>query len=226
MIYGIYGFLLGFIIPYMARRFSKFMPASAPFAILYLVIPSKKTSKNKRQNNPVYQHLKKQYLNRSLMYGLITSIIFTGAFLHFQSVGLAFILFFIWSLLLLLEIDHKTMLLPDVITIPLLIGGFLFSCSYGLWILPIESAIGSVIGYIVPTLSALLLIKKHPYAIGGGDIKLFSAIGAWLGIFNTVYVILLSCLIFAVNATLTHKRIGAFGPAICISAIIVAFYYF
>ena len=226
MTYGIYGFLLGFIIPFMARRFSKFMPASAPLAIWHLIIPSKKASKQKRINNPKYQHLKKQYIKRSLMYGIITSTLFTGAFLHFQPTGLNFILFFIWSLLLLLEIDYKTMLLPDVITIPLLITGFLFSCFYNLWVLPAESAVGSAVGYIIPTFSALLLIKKHPYAIGGGDIKLFSAIGAWLGIFNTVYVILLSCLIFAVTAVLTHKKIGAFGPAICISAIIVAFYYF
>ena len=210
----------------MARRFSKFMPASAPLAIWHLIVPSKKTSKQKRQNNLKYQYLKKQHIKRSLTYGSITAALFSGAYFNFQPIGLIFILFFIWSLLLLLEIDYKTMLLPDVITLPLLITGFLFSCFYSLWILPIDSAIGSAIGYIIPTLSALLLIKKHPDAIGGGDIKLFSAIGAWLGTINTVYTILLSCIIFALTALITHKKTGAFGPAICISAIIVAFYYF
>ena len=226
MIYVFYGFCLGFIIPYIARRFSKLMPAPAPLAIWSLIKPIKQVSRKKKQNNPLFCKLNKQYLYRCIIFAIITSIIFAYTKFSFNTNNIDWILFFLWTLILLLEIDYKTMLLPDVITVPLLICGFMFACFHGYWVSPTESAIGSAIGYLIPTISGLLMIKKRPDAIGGGDIKLFSAIGSWLGPIYVVYTVLLSCILFSLFALLGKKRVGAFGPAISISAIIVAFYFF
>ena len=63
-------------------------------------------------------------------------------------------------------------------------------------------------------------------SFGGGDIKLLSALGAWLGVLNVVYVILVACVLFVIKAIILKKREGAFGPELAISAIGVAFVCF
>lgn len=226
MLYIIYGFLFGLIIPSMARRFAKFMPASAAETIYRLLCPVKHVSKHKQKNNPHYQTLQLKLFYRSCLYGILCASLFITASLHFDRQGLWGILAFLWALLLLLEIDYKTYLLPDIITIPLLIGGFCFSVFEGTWILSAESAIGATLGFILPTIAELLMIWKRQNAIGLGDIKLFAAVGAWIGIQPITYCLVLSCLLFAVQALILRQREGAFGPAISAAAIIVAFYFF
>ena len=226
MQYALYGFLLGFIIPYMARRFAKFMPASAAESIWHLLYPHKLVEPQKRQKNARYRTLIKAYFWRSFIFGLTGALLFTAAKLHFEALGLPAICAFLWALLLLFEIDYKTFLLPDVITIPLLIGGFCFSVFTGVWVLSAESAIGAATGFILPTLAELLIVWKYKNALGLGDIKLLAAIGAWLGVLPVIYVLLLSCIIFGSYAYLSKRKAGAFGPAIAPAAIIVAFYIF
>lgn len=226
MNYILYGFLFGFIIPYMARRFAKFMPASAANAVWRLICPVKKVSPQKRINNSQYKKLISTYFWRSFMYGLGSAVLFYLASLHFQPFGLAGILAFIWALLLLFEIDYKTMFLPDVVTVPLLIGGFVFSSLYGVWVLPVESALGASAGYLLPVIAGLMIVWKHADAFGGGDIKLLAAVGAWLGILPVIYTILLSSLLFGIFALIMRRRAGAFGPAISAAAIVLAFYFF
>lgn len=201
------------------------MPA-APSAILWrLLALSKRSSSEKRRKSEKYQKLSKACLYRSLLFGLVTTVLFVSAGVRFGENGLVWINIFIWAMLLLFEIDSRTMLLPDVLTIPLLIAGFLFSILCGGWAFPADSAFGAACGYLIPVLSGLLIVKKHPDAIGGGDIKLLAAIGAWLGMINVIYVILLACLLFAGFAVVFRRRAGAFGPAITSAAIIVAFYF-
>ena len=47
MIYAVYGFVAGFLIPYMSRRFAKFMPATPAYALYRLVKPNKTARKVK-----------------------------------------------------------------------------------------------------------------------------------------------------------------------------------
>ena len=226
MSYIFCGFVLGFIIPYMARRFAKFMPASAAESVWRLICPVKRVARQKRFAHIGYKKLLSTYFWRCFMYGLGIAALFLGASYHFAQPGLWGILAFIWALVLLFEIDYKTLFLPDVITVPLLIGGFLFAALYGAWIVPAESAVGAVVGYMLPLVAALFVVWKHSNAFGGGDIKLLSAVGAWVGGELVIYVILLATILFSVYAFVTKKRSGAFGPAIVPAAIIVAFYFF
>ena len=96
-------------------------------------------------------------------------------------------------------------------------------CIRDRWVGPAESSIGAAAGYVLPVFASLFLVWKHKDVFGGGDIKLLSAAGAWLGVELLLYVILLSCLVFGIYALIRRQRAGAFGPAIAISAIIVAF---
>ena len=67
------------------------------------------------------------------------------------------------------------------------------------------------------------MVRKHPDAFGGGDIKLLSAVGAWIGFENVPMLILISCIVFGFYCLIKHQRAGAFGPAIVISTLILIF---
>ncbi len=226
MVYVICGFVLGFVVPYMARRFAKFSPASPSESLWRLIAPVRLVAREKRWKNLQYRELCINYFWRSFVYGCVTAVVFWLAAKHFHSLGIGGVLLFFWALILLTEIDYKTYLLPDVVTVPLLIGGFVFACFWGIWLVAAESAIGAVVGYVLPVIAGLLMAWKYPDAFGGGDVKLLAAVGAWLGAEGVIYVILLSCLFFGVFHYVTKKRVGAFGPAISLATIIVAFLIF
>lgn len=218
----LYGFLLGFIIPYLSRRFAKFMPATLGYALYRSFKPvkvSKKTNKTKKL-------LWKRYRNRSFLFGLITAVLFGLALFKFGSHFLVFKLIFIYILLLLAEIDNRMFLLPDILTYPLLLIGLCFALFTGGFINITESVMAASLGYLLPVFASLFLVWKNPEAFGGGDIKLLSAIGAWLGVSGLLFVIISASIGFGAYSLIRRQRSGAFGPAIAIAAIVVAMLFF
>ena len=228
MIYIFIGFIFGFSIPYIARRFAKFMPATLAYALYRILTPNKRVSKQKRLSSAKYIKLRNRYFMRSLGWGITCSAIL---YLNNLSAPIeaSWFSFFIIILLILMEIDNRIMYLPDILTSPLLIGGFTYA-SFSGYLLGdtiqssvINSSLGAIFGYAMPVISSLLLIKKHPNNFGGGDIKILAGIGAWLGLTNIPLVILLSCPIFAINCYINKQKQGAFGPSIVISSLIILF---
>ena len=206
MIYAVYGFVFGLLIPYISRRFAKFMPATMAYALVSLCKFSKKVTSEKWEKSLTYTKLRREFFYRSLLCGIVTAAVSYFAYAHFGSRGLWWQLYFIWSLLLLAEIDYRMFLLPDILTVPLLILGFA--------------------AYFLPVLVSLLFVWKNKDAFGGGDIKLLAALGAWLGFEKLLYVIVVSAVLFILYAAIKRQRSGAYGPAIAIAGIIVAFYFF
>lgn len=226
MIYALYGLIFGLLIPYFARRFSKFMPATPAYALYRIIKPNKSVNGAKKRSNPQYKKLMNKYLMRSIGWGIVTSALSYLAAERFGIHHIGWYLAFVWVLLLLTEIDNRMYLLPDILTVPLLLLGFAFAVFFGVWVTPVESVIGALGGYIVPVFASLFLVWKHKDVFGGGDIKLLTALGAWLGLELLLYVIVLSCLIFGIYALMKKKRAGAFGPALATAAIMIAFYFF
>lgn len=218
--YIIIGFVFGVMIPYMARRFAKFMPATPANALWQLIRLNKFIPR-------VYSSKQfKSFCWRSLMSGVFTSLL---TFLFISKFGLDNIgwpIFYLWVLLLLAEIDWRMFLLPDILTIPLLIVGFAYSSLGSGWIIGAESALGAIIGYLLPVLVSLLLLYRNKDAFGGGDIKLLSAIGAWIGVEALLYVIAGASILMLVYSILRRKKAVAFGPALSLSAIAVAILFF
>lgn len=225
MEYAVYGFVFGILIPYLARRFEKFMPATFAYALYQICRPGKRLSAERRKN-PRYAKFKKQFLRRSLMWGLLCAAVSFGAYEQFGANHIGWSLYFIWSLLLLTEIDYRMYLLPDILTVPLLIIGFFASVLLLGWVSSGESAFGALVGYFLPVTASLFLVWKDKDMFGGGDIKLLAAIGAWVGAEKLIYVILTAVVIFGIYTLLKRQRSGAFGPAIALAAIIIAFYFF
>ena len=204
----------------MARRFAKFMPASFAYGLWQIIKPIKNVAKIR--HNAKY----KSYLWRSLMSGLITAALSFVFLSQFGVYGLWWKISFLWILLLLAEVDHRMFLLPDILTIPLLILGF-FASTWNLgFTIGADSALGAFVGYFLPTLAALLLVWRNKDAFGGGDIKLLAAIGAWLGLTGVIYTILLASIGQFVVALLRRQKAIAFGPALVFATITVAICFF
>lgn len=219
MFYIALGFVFGLFVPYMARRFAKFMPATPAYALYRLFKPNK----HSHRSRPRHKKLKLLYLTRSVLYAFITAFLTACVIYHIEDY-VAWYIGFIWVLILLSEIDLKMFLLPDILTVPLLISGFMFSAFEG-GIQPEESAFAALAGYLLPIIATLLMLWRSVDAFGGGDIKLLAAIGAWLGFEPLIYTIILSCLIFGIYSLIKKQRSGAFGPSIALSAIIILLLY-
>lgn len=161
MPYIFIGFAFGFAIPYLARRFSKFMPATFACALYRIFRPNKTVSKEKRKNNHKYNLLCHRYFMRSLGWGIITAATIYLASLVLPENETPWIAFFIIMLYTLMEIDKRMLLLPDILTVPLLIAGFSYAVFAG-GMLGYEpaasaanSALGAAAGYVIPVIASL-----------------------------------------------------------------------
>jgi leader peptidase (prepilin peptidase)/N-methyltransferase len=148
-------------------------------------------------------------------------------------ISLAFAGYFLFTaaLLVVIFIDLKHQIIPDLISLPGMVIGFAFSLinPYVTWQ---NSAIGLVIGggvlYAV-ALGYYLLTRKE--GMGGGDIKLLAMIGAWLGWQSLPFVVFSSSLIGSlagIGAMVKQKKGGKtiipYGPFLSMSALLFLFF--
>ena len=216
MLFVFCAFVFGFCVPYMARRFNKFMPATFAGALVELCRREKKVKAIRK--NKLY----KKFMWRSFMCGVVNALI-VGCGIYFTtSISPAFLTLYVCLLFLMAEIDFRSMLLPDILTIPLLLIGLFVAC-FGLSNMQMEdSVVGAMVGYFLPVLVCLLIVWYKKDAFGGGDIKLLSALGAWLGVESLLNVIALASILGIVYAIVKRKSSLAFGPMIAIAGIVMA----
>ena len=85
-----------------------------------------------------------------------------------------------WTLMTLSWIDHRHLVLPDVLTLPLIPVGLLVAWAVSPASLP-HHLLGAVLGYAGFTAVAALYRRvRGRTGLGAGDAKLFAAAGAWL----------------------------------------------
>jgi len=136
-----------------------------------------------------------------------------------------------WILLFTLAswIDLKSFMLPDWITLPLILSGLIFNtwtlypfCSF------LDSLFGILIGYgLIRLVDALYFIYKKQHGIGQGDAKLLAGIGAILGwqaifpiLFFAAFAGLILGLIMIRKKLLTLQNPIPFGPFLSLYACI------
>jgi leader peptidase (prepilin peptidase)/N-methyltransferase len=111
-----------------------------------------------------------------------------------------------WTLLALAWIDLEHFLLPDALTLPLLLAGLAEAWLADTWSLT-DRALGAVAGYLAFRLLAELYRRlRHREGLGQGDAKLLAAAGAWLGWQALPQVVLLAALLGLGLALLARLR--------------------
>ncbi len=130
-----------------------------------------------------------------------------------------------WWLLALGWIDLRCWLLPDALTLPLIIAGLAAAFLFDLGQLT-DRALGAALGYLsLVAIAALYRALRGREGLGRGDAKLLAASGAWLGAAALPQLILLaalSALAAAAGLRLAGIRLGIhsalpFGPFLALA---------
>lgn len=128
----------------------------------------------------------------------MTMTLITGWWLGFD-LKLLFALVLTWTLIGLAFIDKDSLLLPDVMTLPLLWIGLLVNLN-GLFVPLTSAVIGAVAGYLsLWGVYHLFRLTTGKEGMGYGDFKLLAALGAWFGWQMLPLILLLSSLVGAIT---------------------------
>nr|WP_052148566.1 A24 family peptidase [Paraburkholderia sacchari] len=132
-------------------------------------------------------------------------------------------------LVVLTVIDLATMLLPDVITIPLVVVGLLVNASATVASLH-DAMLGAAIGFLVFwSLYWSIRVVSRREGMGFGDVKLACAIGAWLGFRPLLHILAAAVLlaglyacVLAMSRKISDDHLIPFGPFLAAGAALTA----
>ncbi len=175
----------------------------------------------------------------SFQYFLVELIVGLGFVLSFFFFGFTIttLLLFILTIffVIILFIDLKHFIIPNELTFPLMIIGFLKSfdpnLNQNLFPNYINSFIGGLVGYSI-IWAIIFAYKKlrNKEGMGLGDAKLLSAIGFWFGWISIPFILFFSsfvALAFAVPSLINKSRTMSsqipFGPYLVIGCVLYLF---
>jgi leader peptidase (prepilin peptidase) / N-methyltransferase len=130
-----------------------------------------------------------------------------------------------WTLLTLAWIDWIAFLLPDVLTLPLLLAGLVLTWLWDPDAL-LDHSLAAAAAYLAFQGIALAYRRLRGFdGLGGGDSKLIAAAGAWCGLAMLPLIVLASALIGLLAAlglalagrTVTSTTRIPFGPCIALA---------
>jgi leader peptidase (prepilin peptidase)/N-methyltransferase len=173
-------------------------------------------------------HISLQYPIVELLNGLLT----LALFLRFGPT-LAFLVLFLFcsALVVITFIDLEHQIIPDEISLPGIVIGFIFS-----FFLQGHSWLNSLLGILLGGGSLLLVAYVYQWltgkeGMGGGDIKLLAMMGAFLGWKSILFIIFASSLVgsvIGITMMLVQKKDSKlaipFGPYLAFGAVLYIFY--
>ena len=143
----------------------------------------------------------------------------------------------VYALICLSAIDFDLMIIPDRFSLGLIVWGLLFAWANpnfsGVWwqkeLYALLGAAVGLLGVLTVALIGTWIFKKD--AMGGGDVKLMSGIGAligWKGVVTTLVMGSFFGLVYAVILMIRKGKKGAdiipFGPFLSMGALINLYY--
>lgn len=223
----LFGFFIGFLIPAIASRFGKILPADPGNIIVDLFHKPHFPKCFHEEKGLKLKKLWKKFFLISFLWAitiaslfLLSDILFDGGFLFFACA-------FIYIVALLMSVDRMYFLLPDFFTIPLLVLGFTSVYLTNSPVSMTEAIIGAWYGYFVSVVSVICarLVTKNS-EFGAGDAKMLTALGAWFGLMGISVVLVLSFIFFFIETRFSKTNVGPFGPALGLASLIVFFLMF
>ena len=175
---------------------------------------------------------KKKISSQYVLVEIISALAFLTTYFFFGiSLTTIFLIILILSFIIIFFIDLKHYIIPDILTLPMMVFGFLKSFDPNLNpIFPnyINSLIGGIIGYGIIWLLIIFYKKiRKKEGMGLGDAKILAVIGFWFGWISIPFIIFLSsaiALIIVIPDLLKKsKKLTSqipFGPYIIIATII------
>jgi len=173
-------------------------------------------------------HISMQYPLVELLNGLLT----LALFLRFGPTFLFLALFLFCSALVVITfIDLEYQIIPDEISLPGIVVGFIFS-----FFLPGHSWLNSLLGILLGGGSLLLVAYGYQLltgkeGMGGGDIKLLAMMGAFLGWKSILFIIFASSLagsVIGLTMMVVQKKDSKlaipFGPYLAFGAVLYIFF--
>ncbi len=158
---------------------------------------------------------------------ILTPVLFVFLFIslgsHFSFVFFKYLVFISFGLIIFF-IDFFHYVIPDKLSLPLIALGIIFSFTPVTDISWKSSIAGAFFCFVVFLVTAYFfkVITKKDY-LGGGDIKLMTAIGSFIGILGSIFTIFFSSAIAIVLLLIIkhdkHKEFP-FGPFLIFGAFI------
>jgi leader peptidase (prepilin peptidase)/N-methyltransferase len=155
--------------------------------------------------------------------GLVTVIWWFRYGINPEGIALLIATYFLIAIAYI-DLSHK--IIPDALSLPLLVGAVLFRLWQGEWV---NALIGLLVGG--GTLGLIALI--YPQGMGWGDVKLLAATGALLGWEKTCYVLILGCLFGLLTVIpliffkkMDRKQQFPFGPFLVLAAMAIIFWLY
>jgi leader peptidase (prepilin peptidase)/N-methyltransferase len=117
-------------------------------------------------------------------------------------------------------VDLREHLLPDALTLPLMLAGLVLALA-GLGPSPLLAALGAAAGWtVLAALSVLYRAVRGHDGLGLGDAKLLGALGAWVGLYALAPLLLIAAslgLLYGLAAAISGTGIARrteipFGP--------------
>ena len=161
---------------------------------------------------------------------LITPVVFIALFIRS---GLKLDLYFFKYLIfasfciIVFFTDLKARIIPDLITLPLIFIGIGISLLSNSDVSFSSALIGGSISFVVFLFTAIVferILKKE--SLGGGDIKLITAIGFYLGISGVVFTVIIASVIALIILLMFKYDTGKefpFGPFLVTAALFYIF---
>ncbi|MBO7244031.1 MAG: prepilin peptidase [Alphaproteobacteria bacterium] len=220
---GIIGFLLGVFLPAVAGRFGKILPADPGLVLVELFHKPILFRKSSSKWMGEFKKKQQKFFIVSFLWGIILSLLFVVNAQYFDGFSLFAACAFVYMVSALMSVDKMFFLLPDFFTIPLLVLGFTF-VYFGTPFISMQDAfLGAWYGYFVSVLAVVVMSFFSSAEFGAGDAKMLTALGAWFGLLNLSYVLVLSFVFFFIASVLRKNKVGPFGPSLGAAALIVFF---
>lgn len=156
---------------------------------------------------------------------LITPLLFIAVFLVYglSLIFLKYLIFFSAGIVIFfVDVFHQ--IIPDRISLPLIVSGLALALLPQSDVEIISSLAGAVFGFLVFWATAVLFEKiTKKEGLGGGDIKLITAIGAYVGLAGSIFTIIVSsflALTIMIAAGHDKQKHFAFGSFLISGAFI------